>query len=310
MNHLPNPNAVTSGLPPELEDQIQGLAHASFMLPAAARKAMELAKDPNCDVEDFLVVIQRDPKLAHDILCIANSAAFNSNKKIASLQQAVVRLGFRQCRNLILAAAFSSLMASWPEQQQDLRNDLWKHSFTTALFSQRLNRIFRIGFEGEEFTAGLIHDFGRFALALTHPELARSDSFRALAYAFGPAAAETLELERQAVGADHCQVGAYIVGINDMPDCLADTVRHHHHPQSCPETNRKLCALVAVSDQLARFLVAEGDPAECTLPESPEWNILERAGIRADAQQFREAIPDLLTDVLAGLRSDPLASMG
>ncbi len=297
-------NSTSNDLPQELAEKIESLAHASFMLPEAARKAMELAKDPNCDVEDFLVVIQRDPKLASDILGMANSASFSANIKIASLQQAVVRLGFRQCRNLILAAAFSSLMAQWPARQHVVRNALWRHSYTTASLCQRFNREFRLRFEGEEFTAGLIHDFGRFALAFCHPELCHPEG-----HIVGEETATILELETRVAGANHCQVGAFIAGINEMPSFLTDAIRYHHSPQDCPPENLLLCSLISACDHMGRHLFtfnsAEGYLAE----ENPWIALLEANGSKSIAEGFIEKAETIMSDVLENMKSNSLANL-
>ncbi len=295
-------SGIQTELPKHLQEHLERLAHTSFMLPEASRKAMELAKDPNCEVEDFLVVIQRDPKLAADILAMANSAAFGPKSKIGSLQQAVVRLGFRQCRNLILAAAFASLMSDWPAKQQLMRNGLWRHSFATAVLCQQLNRKFKLKFEGEEFTSGLIHDFGRFALALCFSELCQHQGARP-----GQETETILETETAIAGANHCQVGAYVVRINGLPSFLADTVLFHHTPDKCPPANRKLCSLVAVSDHIARHLFSK-NTGEGYLPDSnPFLTVLESTGVVDATILFSEMCAPLLEEIMEVLKSDPFS---
>ena len=78
------------------------------MLPDIAVKALAMARDPNCSIKEFASVVERDPKLATEILRITNSAFYGARNPIMNLKQAVTRLGFAHCRNVILAASLGS----------------------------------------------------------------------------------------------------------------------------------------------------------------------------------------------------------
>src|SRR5205085_550931 len=98
------------------------------------------------------------------ILRISNSVVYAGGMPAVKLQQAVVRLGMRPCQNLIVAIGMRSLfrqMASATSLQCEL---LWHHGYLVAALSRQINRAFRLGFDGEEFSAGLLHDLGRILL--------------------------------------------------------------------------------------------------------------------------------------------------
>ncbi len=291
-------------LPEPLARQLQWLANTSFMLPAAARKALDLARDPDCDVEEFLIVVRRDPKLAADILMLANTGGFATGQRILSLQQAVVRLGFRQCRNLILTAAFAALMTRSSPDQQAVRQRLWRHCFATATLCQVTSRVLGLGFQGEEVTAGLIHDFGCFALVTAFPELCDAR--------YGQADADPAWLigrEKEVAGADHGLVGAWLVRVNGLPEELELVVRYHHDPAACPSAGAVLCDLVAVSMEMARHLIFHRTEKGFVLQGEASWNRLpfpERPGPETGPVQMAEAI---IAETLGLLHSDPLSGL-
>jgi HD-like signal output (HDOD) protein len=291
-------------LPEPLARQLQWLANTSFMLPAAARKALDLARDPDCDVEEFLIVVRRDPKLAADILMLANTGGFATGQRILSLQQAVVRLGFRQCRNLILTAAFATLMTRSSPDQQAVRQRLWRHSFATAMLCQVTNRNLGLGFQGEEVTAGLIHDFGCFALASVFPELCDA--------CYGQADADPAWMigrETAVAGADHGRVGAWLVRVNGLPEALELVVRHHHDPTACPSAGAVLCDLVAVSAEMARHLILHRTEKGFVLQGEASWNrlpVIEQPDPEAGPEQWARAI---IAETLGLLQSDPLSGL-
>lgn len=230
------------------------------MLPDIAIKALAMARDPNCSIKEFSAVIERDAKLATEILRITNSAFYAARNPILNLKQAVMRLGFAHCRNVILAASLGSAMRRLPLAEAWMQLVLWKHSVMTGILASCLNKRFELGFIGEEFTAGLIHDVGRTLFGVVAP----NDFSQADPLDFEETG-EFLLRERTVLGTDHCELGSWFIAHNKLPDALIDVVAFHHSPAESVE-HRKLVATTAVADQMANYLqvhgVAEGyDPA-------------------------------------------------
>ncbi|OYP36318.1 HDOD domain-containing protein [Rhodopirellula sp. MGV] len=215
------------------------------MLPAVASEALALANDPDCKTEELASVIERDVKLATETLSMSNNVIFSASVPVVSLRQAVVRLGLKQVRNLIISSSAASLMKNMPLEQEWVREIIWQHSFRTATVATYLNRQLRIGFDGEEFTAGLLHDFGRLLLAVANPE----DFAEADPMSFEEES-EFLSRERNVLGIDHCQFGAWFAEFNKLPRSLVSVIELHHLPET-HHPNQKLIALVAAADHLA-----------------------------------------------------------
>ncbi len=240
----------------QLKKSLLKRADELSMLPAVATEALELARDPECRTAEFAGVIERDVKLATEILSIANSVYFAASAPVASLQQAVVRLGLRQCRYLILSSSAASLMKGLPLEQEWVREVIWQHSFRTATACSYLNKSLKLGFDGEEFTAGLLHDFGRLLLAVAAPEsFAKADP---LSFEEDE---EFLSREISILGADHCSFGAWFAEHNGLPRSLVAAIHYHHLPET-HHPDQKLIALVAAGDHITnhyqRFEEFEG----------------------------------------------------
>lgn len=223
------------------------------MLPAVAQEALQLVKNPNCSINQFTSVVKRDVKLTADILKIANSALYCPVAPILDLNRCVMRIGFRECQYLILNASISSLMNRVTMSQEWVREALWRHSFITALLATRLNRTLHLGFQGEEFTAGLLHDFGRILFAMIVPE-----SFLKFDPVDFDESPELLDREFDATGADHCRLAAWFTHGNQIPAPIPSVILHHHQPELA-EKHPQLTALIAVADQLANDWQRLGD---------------------------------------------------
>ncbi|MBI5757322.1 MAG: HDOD domain-containing protein [Planctomycetales bacterium] len=223
------------------------------MLPAVAMQALEIAKCPDCTIDEFSALVVRDVKLSVDMLRMANSVICGGRRSISSIREAVIRLGFRQCRNLILSSSMASLMNRTGKEERSIRETLQHHSFLTATLSAHLNRMFDLGFGGEEFTAGLIHDIGRIVLAVSVPR----QTSPADAPTFDESE-ETLAREEEAFGINHCELGAWYATENRIPEELVEVVRFHHQPHLASK-NFVLTALVSLSDHMANHLQRFGN---------------------------------------------------
>ncbi len=223
------------------------------MLPSLAIRALNLAKRPDCSIGQFSAFIKRDMTLASDMLKMANSMVYSRGLPIPSLSRAVSRLGLEQCKNLIMASSANSLMVQLTMTETWIREALWRHGFLTAKIASSLNRNLELGFQGEELTAGLIHDIGRILLAVLEPSgFAKSDRLDC-AEGDDDAQQSMLERERNLCGTTHCDLAGWFVEYSGLPQSLADVVRYHH-TYTDEMSDRPLVALTAIADHMANHM--------------------------------------------------------
>lgn len=276
--------------PPELATRLAKRADQLRMLPAVAVEALEIAKDPECSIAEFAAVVERDVKLATDMLKIANSALYSPTTPIVNLHRAVLRLGFRECQYLIMTASIASLMNRIPLEQEWIRSVLWRHSFNTALLSIHLNRTFHFGFQGEEFTAGLMHDFGRTLLAVVAPE-----QFQDVDPMEFIESADLLDYEQEILGTDHCRLGAWYAIQQELPAPLPEVILLHHQPELA-QKGRKLTTLIAVADHMANHLQRFEEAAGYDANTNPFWADMAEMADSNFQKHFIEIAPALMEE--------------
>ncbi|WP_197454979.1 HDOD domain-containing protein [Stieleria varia] len=263
----------SSTVPRILQRAIANRATELTMLPAIAMEALKLARDPDCTVEQFANLVAKDMALASEILLLANSPIYRTRgSKVSSLRLAVVRLGLRQCRNLVLSCSASSLMKRMPVQHEWVRKVLWQHSYRTAMTCTYLNTKLRLGFEGEEITAGLLHDLGRMLLAIAAPE----DAADADDLSFCDED-QQLSQERMILGADHCSFGAWFAKKQGLPDDLVAAIEHHHQPHD-DHPFGKLISLVATADHMANHFQRFEEAGDYDITSNPGAHALADLG--------------------------------
>lgn len=281
---------ITFVPPAAILDRLKKRSDQLRMLPAVATEALKIAKDPECTIAEFAAVVERDVKLATDMLKIVNSVLYSPNKPIVNLHRAVIRLGFRECQNLIMAASVSSLMNRISLEQEWIQEVLGRHSFCTALLSVQLNRMFHLGFQGEEFTAGLIHDFGRTLLAVAAPELFQQIDL--MEFDESPA---LLAHERSLIGIDHCELGAWYAIKQELPDPLPEVIFRHHQPELAGDA-QQLAALIAVADHMANHLQRFDEAANYDVSGNPFLPVLAKFSGSRFVPHFVEAAHTLMGD--------------
>ena len=275
-----------------LKKRIIGQKDGLFVLPSVAMEAMQLAQDENCSLADFACLVEKDAKLTTSILTLSNSVVFSPTRPVSSIHQAIVRLGMRQVRNLIMSACAKGLIQSVSLKQEWIRDLLWRHSFTTATACMYMNRAFALGFQGEEFTAGLLHDFGRTALAvIAEDEFGVADPLDFIE------ADGFLENEQRVFGTDHCEFGAWFARELGLPEPLADVIQWHHEPGNKLIANKKLVLLVAAADHVANH-IQRFDEAEGYVPEdNVAIKILSRRYGSSIAENFSTIAHQLIDEV-------------
>ncbi len=279
-------------LPSAIAKKLQSNLSELNVLPAIAMQAVKMSKDPECSMGEFSSLIERDVKLATDILRMANSVVFSGGSPVHSLHQAVVRLGFRHCKNLILSSSVSGLMKKLSLEEAWIRELLWRHSFLTGMLAVHLNRVLNTGFFGEEFTAGLIHDFGRTLFAFSLP-----GEFAAIDPLHFDEGDSILDYEKSKVEIDHCELGAWFARQNQLPETLYDVILYHHQPQLAGET-RRLVALIAVADQIANALQRSETPDSFVPDSIPFLDVLESSGVTQARLKFDKKYKEIINNAL------------
>ncbi len=270
-------------LPSEVEARLRVRASHLIMLPAVATKALEIVKDPACSIQEFSAVVERDAVLAADVLRLSNSILFGASRPILNLHQAVVRLGIRQCKNLIYASSFGSMLKKMTLSEERVCESLWRHSFITALLAQKLNQSLDAGFQGEEFAGGLMHDIGRMLLAICFSVTFEEN-------------AEILDAEAEAIETNHCEVGAWFIQKNNLPAAFFDAVRFHHNPE-LSEDHRRFVALIAASDHMANHLDRATELPEYEPQQNLAIGLLEECGVAQASSRFQVSALDIMQAV-------------
>jgi putative nucleotidyltransferase with HDIG domain len=200
----------------ELVDQVQWLP----VFPAVLLRALALTAEEDSSFSQIEEVVRTDQVLAGHLLRVANSALYGAIQRIASIRQAIARVGVDICRKVMMASAFQPLFVS-----TTLR-ELWQHSLVMARLTEGLAELCGRIDPHEAFLAGLVHDVGRLAFQKLRREYV-SDYQRLVEGGCEPVFAELV-----LCGFEHGAAGAEILRSWSFPDPLIEAVQYHHRPEA------------------------------------------------------------------------------
>ena len=206
------------------------LAHLDALptLGPIAVKLLQVTSDDASSARDVVETLRGDQSLTAKIISLANSPLMGGGGKIASLDRAVVLLGFKTIRAMVLTVrVFECLGADDAGDDDDgfNRTEFWKHSLAVACASRRLAEARpELNIEPEEaFVAGLLHDLGKVALDAVFPKAYARAALRAR-----KTRSELADCERAVLGVDHSVAGRHVAKHWSLPKSLREAIWLHH----------------------------------------------------------------------------------
>jgi putative nucleotidyltransferase with HDIG domain len=191
-----------------------------------------------------------DQALAAMVLKLANSAYYGYARRIESLPDAVVLLGFSSVKNLAITASITRLLAPGRDDLSSVREQLFEHSLCTAACAKVIGRNQRISGD-KAFLAGLLHDLGTIVLVCSARE-----RYAELVQAAADRGVRPELVELDVLGFGHAELGARAAAEWQFPQQLCEAIRFHHEPALC-EGDARLVRVVHAADWLSEKMRAE-----------------------------------------------------
>lgn len=217
-------------------------------MPVVADKVMRLVADPNTTTEHLQKLISADQALAARILKIANSVFYASVRKINTISEAIVMIGFNTLRSLVLTASSRDIYKRFGLTEKIL----WEHSMGAAISAGAIAKELKNVNQEEAYLGGLLHDVGKVVLNNSDPhkfakvmEMVYNEhmSFRIA--------------EQEVYGFSHTDVGAMVIRKWKLSEGLEMAVRHQYNPKWL-STDLNLMKLTAVVNLANQFCLKLG----------------------------------------------------
>ncbi len=221
-------------------------------LPAVAARINAEIENEALSAKSLGAIISEDPSLASRILRLANSAFYGMPRQIASIDRAVMLLGFDTVKNLALSISIFSFFQKGISPAIDVIG-LWNHSLGTAISAKVLVAQTNPKLAEQAFLFGIVHDVGKIALitqCLTEME--------EVARLMDQGGVSQQEAEIKVFGFTHQKIGALLTREWKFPEMIVTGVKLHHdlppETKECDADTAQLVRALCVANQLAKAL--------------------------------------------------------
>lgn len=208
-------------------------------------RLVQLAQDPEVEIDDFAGTISTDPALTSRILRAANSSYYGLANNVATVPRAVMVLGLSTVRMLALGFTLVQTMCHAQGPSFDY-GEFWRRNLTTGVGARIIARRTRSADPEEAFVGGLLHGVGVLAIQGTIPReyapvVAASRGDRAL----------LRQLEQAQWETDHAEIGGALAETWALPPSLVAIVTHYIDPALAATEYRELTRCVAFARHAA-----------------------------------------------------------
>jgi len=195
-------------------------------LPQNAHQVLKLTEDPKTTITELSAAISKDHALAAKVLRMANSAYYGYARRIFTISDAVLILGFGTVRNLVMAASVYNVMDRELPGYVLARGELWKQSIVSALMAKKLAQKCRYENPEKAFVAGLMHDIGKIIL-----NTYMTEAFAAVIEKVNTEKVPFMTAEEEVLGYNHAVVGGKVAEKWNLPEELVEAISLHHNPR-------------------------------------------------------------------------------
>jgi HD-like signal output (HDOD) protein len=254
-------------------------------MPQVASRAMQMVENPDTTAKELTDLLANDTALAARVLKIANSAMFSRQREITTLNQAIMMIGFKALKGIIVAATLRQLNKSFG----NLQKLIWENSMCTAMAATTLAKRLKKRYTEEIFLLGLLHSLGQIVLILQ-----TSKEYQTVIKLIEDQKIDYVSAEQQVLGFAHPLIGALFAKKWNFSAETCQAILHYRDPIESPKPESELeekTAIVQLAD-IVCHCAGIGNPPGYPDESAKVATLATYVGFPADQ------IPTLLEDVV------------
>jgi HD-like signal output (HDOD) protein len=225
------------------------------VLPHVVYKVLELSGSADSSTVEMERAIVVDPGFSSRILTMANSAYYGLPKKVTSIKEALLFLGFKAIRQLAMTVGVYDMFVGKTDKDSLRRRAWWRHSVDSAVCAKWLASEFKIIPSEDAYTCGLLHCLGKTLL----------DRFGGQDYSQIEMMVQNgmtlIDSERQIFGCIHIEVAQIAAKKWGFPEELVNGLDYLSLPRP-DEPYLMHRAVVCLASQIADYAMAGGSGVE------------------------------------------------
>ncbi len=258
-------------------------------IPDVAGRVINMVNDPELSFKSMADEISKDQAITTNILKLCNSAFFSKGKEITSVDRAIVTLGIKEVKDIVVIAATREVLNKAILGYDLQRGELWTHGLAVAILAKKIALAKnKKAVADVAFTGGIIHDVGKTVLALFV-----SNTFKEILSTVESKKITFNAAEREVMGYDHQEIGEKVLAKWKFPEVLKAMVRFHHDPALAPKEFLEMVSIVHIANVLC-LMGGIGIGADGLYHELSDVAIKALGVTNKELEQFYSDLPVVL----------------
>ncbi len=230
-------------------------------MPHVASRAISMVENPDTTAQELTDLLSSDTALAARVLKIANSAMFSRQREITTLNQAIMIIGFKALKGIIVAATLRQINKSFGK----LEKLIWENSIGTAVASTLVCKKLKKRYIEEAFLLGLLHSLGQIVLLFQKDTAA---DYKTVMGLVRDNHLDYASAEHQVYGFAHPLIGALVAKKWNFSSETCQTILHYRDPLESAKPESELeekTAVVQIGEMMAHAAgigTPEGYPSQ------------------------------------------------
>lgn len=234
--------------------EVESLIQKHWAFPFTVIKALDIIGSETSCCKELAKCIDSDLSVSSAVLKVVNTVYYaKRNSRSTDMLEAVVRLGFKQTRNLIACFSLIDLTPEIHKVSGFTRPEFWMHSLCVAYIAQKLCEDVNVRKPQLAFYTGLLHDLGKIPLDNNFkdlfPKLLEETTSRIDLF---------YKVEKDMMNFTHADLGHYLLTKWNLPSTITVGVLNHHKPDvilnTSPVADRIIHEAVYISNQIAKAM--------------------------------------------------------
>lgn len=278
----------------EIDQQPRLFFDFDLQFPPLSRTVAEISDLLNTsgmpDTDRLINIVHMDPLVVASVLKRINSAFYGMRQHFQDIRKAILMIGFIEVCNIVLASGYIGLKKNFNSRTQtEMIDRIMRVSVGAGYYTNLISQHLRLPDKASAFTAGLLHNIGRFVLLYNLPD-AYEKLFETSSAAYIPTAEEEIKM----LGIDHSAIGALAAQYWHFPELVTTLIESYQTPGEITQQEHRTIALVlAASSSIANQL--------CTIAEDRKREQPGGEAQEPDASApFEIALPASFMDLAQG----------
>ncbi len=230
--------------------RILSSVHNLPTVPFIIEEVTKVIEDTRASAAKLGGVISHDQGLVTKILTVANSPLYGIPRRVATIDFAIVILGFNQIKNIVIALSMMETIKKFGDKNFNQKK-YWLHSYMVATTAKRIADDLGFPESGEAFTAGLLHDLG---IPVIYKYF--KSEYDSIVEDVALKGHTHYEAEIKLLGMTHGEIGKVLIDRWNLPEELSEMIVCHHQP-SLAENNKQLISLIHLADYVVSQLLED-----------------------------------------------------